>query len=139
MRERIAIAIVVLTLILLAGLAGIFGVRHNPAEDPVPAPSVGVPPLIEETAPPAKKSPGATVYHDQRCSACHALAGTGNPRYPLDGVGNRRDAGELRDWIVGTGTAAASLPGPVLRRKERYREMPPDEMAALIEFLAAQR
>jgi mono/diheme cytochrome c family protein len=156
MRERLAVVVIALTLVLLVGLAGVFGVRHNPDEstEPAPphasadAPSAPAAPSVApaNVAPPPSPPPapasavlrGAEVYREQRCATCHALAGAGNPRYPLDGVGARHDAEALRDWIVGTGAAAGALAGPVLRRKTAYRSLPAEDLAALVDYLAAQ-
>ena len=36
----------------------------------------------------------------QGCARCHSIAGRGNPRSPLDGVGARLSAVEIRRWIT---------------------------------------
>lgn len=154
MRERLAVVVIALTLVLLVGLAGVFGVRHNPDESagpaPPPAAAIAAPAPSEPSAPPASVAApipppapassvlrGAEVYREQRCATCHALAGAGNPRYPLDGVGARRDAEALRAGIVGTGAASGALTGPVLRRKSAYRSLPTEDLAALVDYLSA--
>jgi len=43
---------------------------------------------------------GMKVYADQRCSLCHAVAGKGNAKGALDGVGSKLTADEIRKWIV---------------------------------------
>ena len=34
-----------------------------------------------------------------KCSMCHAIAGQGNPRNPLDGIGSKLSANEIKAWI----------------------------------------
>ena len=43
---------------------------------------------------------GAKVYADQKCAVCHAIAGKGNAKGPLDSVGLKLSADEIREWIV---------------------------------------
>jgi mono/diheme cytochrome c family protein len=43
---------------------------------------------------------GAEVYREQKCQACHAIAGVGSRRYPLDGVGSKLTEEDIRTWIV---------------------------------------
>jgi mono/diheme cytochrome c family protein len=43
---------------------------------------------------------GMKVYADQKCSVCHSIAGKGNPKGPLDDVGSRLSAEEIREWLV---------------------------------------
>ena len=38
--------------------------------------------------------------HAQKCSVCHAVAGKGNKANPLDGVGAKLSAADIRAWIV---------------------------------------
>ncbi|MFN8061930.1 MAG: cytochrome c [Vicinamibacterales bacterium] len=43
---------------------------------------------------------GQEVYTAQKCSLCHAVAGKGNAKGPLDGVASKYKADELREWVV---------------------------------------
>lgn len=42
---------------------------------------------------------GAKVYTDQKCSLCHSIAGKGNAKGSLDGVGTKLPAADIRAWI----------------------------------------
>ena len=42
---------------------------------------------------------GAKVYADQKCSVCHSIGGKGNAKGPLDDVGSKLSAAEIRSWI----------------------------------------
>jgi mono/diheme cytochrome c family protein len=43
---------------------------------------------------------GAEVYTKQKCQICHSIDGKGNAKGPLDGVGSKYTADEIREWIV---------------------------------------
>lgn len=43
---------------------------------------------------------GTKVYGEQKCSMCHSIAGKGNPKGPLNDVGARLTAAEIREWLV---------------------------------------
>ena len=42
---------------------------------------------------------GLKVYADQKCAVCHAIGGKGNAKGPLDDVGRRLSAEEIRQWM----------------------------------------
>ena len=43
---------------------------------------------------------GVKVYAEQKCGVCHSIDGKGNVKGPLDDVGMRLSADELREWTV---------------------------------------
>jgi len=43
---------------------------------------------------------GKAVYEAQKCKMCHFVAGVGNKKYPLDGVGGKLSADDIKKWIV---------------------------------------
>jgi mono/diheme cytochrome c family protein len=42
---------------------------------------------------------GAKIFADQKCSLCHSIAGKGNAKGSLDGVGTKLSAADIRSWI----------------------------------------
>lgn len=46
------------------------------------------------------KTKGEKVFTDQKCSLCHSVGGHGNAKGPLDDVGTKLSAAELRQWIT---------------------------------------
>ena len=72
---------------------------------------------------------GKRVYAAQRCRVCHSIAGDGNRRYPLDGIGSRLTAEDIRKWIV-----APQEMNPKVR-KRAYDKLPPADLEALILYL----
>ncbi len=43
---------------------------------------------------------GKELFAKDSCSACHSVGGEGNASFPLDGIGSRRTAAELKQLIV---------------------------------------
>jgi hypothetical protein len=142
MRERLAIGLSIVAVTVLAALSLVFARIQNPADGlPAGVAAPGDPALPTAPAPPAATAPvvarGRAVLEAQGCLRCHAVAGVGNMRAPLDGVGARRDAAGLHAWTVGTPALADSLPASVFRAKQGYQTMPAGEMEALIGYLGS--
>jgi mono/diheme cytochrome c family protein len=82
---------------------------------------------------------GATVYAAQKCSVCHSLDGKGNAKGPLDDVGSKLTADEIRQWIVNpvemTAKAKATRKPPM----KAYASLPKEDLDALVAFLAAKK
>ena len=63
---------------------------------------------------------GKAVYAAQKCSMCHGIAGVGSKANPLDGVGKKLSAADIKAWIVTPVEAAAkakSTKKPVMTDK----------------------
>jgi mono/diheme cytochrome c family protein len=157
MRERLAVAISMLAITILVGLSVLFAARQNPATARAPLPVAATQATAAEgaalTTPAAEhpvQQPGATpdlaaqpndslaglqVYQKSGCARCHSVAGTGNPRNPLDGTGSRRTPAELRAWTTGAKAVEDSLSPSALRAKRAYAQMPEAEMRALVAYL----
>lgn len=43
---------------------------------------------------------GKQVFHSYGCSSCHSIAGVGNTRDPLDGIGSKTTPAGLKNYIV---------------------------------------
>jgi mono/diheme cytochrome c family protein len=42
---------------------------------------------------------GVKIFADQKCSLCHSIAGKGNAKGSLDGVGGKLPPADIRAWI----------------------------------------
>jgi mono/diheme cytochrome c family protein len=79
---------------------------------------------------------GQQVYATQKCSVCHSIAGTGGKSSPLDGVGAKLSAADLRQWIVdpvGMAKKSNSTKKPVMPKK--YDKLPPADVDALVAYM----
>ena len=91
MREKWARTIALLTGALVVLLAGIFAHFQSPVKtlDTTESKKTA---LLRETLAldPKRIAAGRRVYQQQTCARYHSIAGEGNPRNSLDGVGARR-------------------------------------------------
>ena len=81
---------------------------------------------------------GASIYGAQKCQICHAIAGKGNKNNPLDGVGKKLTADEIRQWIVNPTEMTAKIKStkkPPMPAK--YKGLPAAELDALVAYLAS--
>ena len=124
MRERLALLVLAAVAAVVLVLAAWFAQRHNPDEtEPAAA--------ADQTL-----ARGRELFADLQCQLCHSLGGAGNPRLPLDGVGARLEPADIRDSIRGEYREVSAT---AKERKLRYRELPGDDLDALVVFLAGQR
>jgi mono/diheme cytochrome c family protein len=82
----------------------------------------------------AKK--GQEVYAAQKCQTCHAIAGKGNKMNPLDGVGAKLSADDVKQWITHPTEAAAkakSTKKPLMPNK--YGSLPAADLDALVAYM----
>ena len=108
--EATAVGIAVIAVLLAAGAA--------PAQD--------------------KVQQGSALFTSQKCVMCHAVAEKGNKKGPLDGVGSKLTADDIRAWLTNP---------DVMREKTKATRTPAmkdpklskDQVDALVAFLLAQR
>ena len=43
---------------------------------------------------------GKAVYDAQKCKMCHSIAGVGNKKSPLDGVGGKLSEADIKKWVT---------------------------------------
>ena len=81
---------------------------------------------------------GQAVYNAQKCSVCHIIGGKGNKANPLDGVGKKLSADEIRQWITNPVEMTAKVKStkkPVM--PNRYATLPPADLDALVAYLSS--
>jgi mono/diheme cytochrome c family protein len=81
---------------------------------------------------------GAQVYAAQKCSTCHAIAGKGNQKGPLDDVGSKLSADDIRQWVVDPVAMTKkhnAMRKPVMPAK--YSGLPKDDLDALVAYLGS--
>jgi ubiquinol-cytochrome c reductase cytochrome b subunit len=76
---------------------------------------------------------GAVVFQNKDCRNCHSLEGSGGKRGPdLTAVGTRLTSGQLIDQVSNGTPGGGNMPA-------YGKQISPDEMAALVDFLASLR
>ena len=80
------------------------------------------------------KTKGEKVYADQKCSLCHSIADKGNKKGPLDGVGSKLTADELRQWIVDAKAMTAKTKSTRKPDMKSYT-LPKEDVDSIVEYL----
>ena len=80
------------------------------------------------------KAAGKKVFTEQKCAMCHSVGVKGNKKGPLDEVGSKLSADDIREWIVdakGMTAKAKAARKPVMKsvqagqkRHRRARRVP---------------
>jgi mono/diheme cytochrome c family protein len=100
---------------------------------------VGIALLVAATAAAQDKAAaierGKAVYTEQKCSLCHAIEGKGNKQNPLDGVGSKLSAADIRKWITTPKVMEASLPTKPKISMKAYPNLKPEDLDALVAYL----
>ena len=79
---------------------------------------------------------GQEVYAAQKCQMCHAIAGKGSKSNPLDGVGGKLTADDIRHWITHPTEMTAktkSTKKPPMPNK--YGSLPAADLDGLVAYL----
>jgi len=84
-------------------------------------------------------SRGENVYAEQKCAVCHSIAGKGNQKGPLDDVGSRLSAEEIRLWIVDPVAMTAKTKAARKPAMRAYPNIAKDDLEALIAYLRSVR
>ena len=90
----------------------------------------------EAAAQDAQVKKGAEVYAAQRCQTCHSIAGKGAKAVPLDGVGKKLTAADIKEWITHPTEMTAktkSTKKPPMPAK--YGKLPKEDIDALVAYL----
>lgn len=72
---------------------------------------------------------GKELFETLSCSACHSIAGQGNTSFPLDGIGSRRTANEIKKLIQSPPAGSAM---PAINASE-------SEIESLVAYLVTLR
>jgi mono/diheme cytochrome c family protein len=86
----------------------------------------------------AQVKKGQEVYAAQKCQTCHSIAGKGNKSNPLDGVGKKLSADEIKQWIVNPTEMTKktnSTKKPPMPNK--WSKLPAADLDALVAYMAS--
>lgn len=73
---------------------------------------------------------GKEVFAAQHCSMCHAIAGKGNPKTPLDDVGSKLTSEQLKKYITSPREVKADT------KMKAYPGLPAADLDALVSYLS---
>jgi mono/diheme cytochrome c family protein len=78
---------------------------------------------------------GMKVYTDQKCSPCHSIAGKGNQKGPLDDVGSRLTADEIREWMINPAEMTKKTKSERKPPMKAYPNLSKDDLDALVAYM----
>ena len=83
----------------------------------------------------AQEHAGAKVYATLKCSICHSIAGAGNKKLPLDGVGAKLTDDQIREWILTPMEAAKKVNSTAKPPMKPYTALPKPDLDALVGYM----
>lgn len=84
-------------------------------------------------APGAEK--GMKVFAASKCSMCHSIAGKGNAKGPLDDVGAKLSADEIRQWLVDPEAMRVKAHAERKPLMKSFASLPKGDVDALVAYL----
>jgi mono/diheme cytochrome c family protein len=82
----------------------------------------------------AKVAKGKEVYDAQKCAMCHSIGDKGNKKGPLDGVGSKLGADDLRMWMVDAKAMTARTKAARKPEMKSYA-LPKDDLDAVVAYM----
>src|ERR1700674_5683483 len=84
------------------------------------------------------KVQGEKVFADQKCALCHSIGGKGNSKGPLDQVGGKLSADDIRAWL--TDAKAMTAKTKATRKPEmKAYTLPKEDVDALVAYLSTMK
>ena len=84
------------------------------------------------------KAQGEKVFAEQKCALCHSVGGKGNAKGPLDEVGGKLSADDIRAWL--TDAKAMTAKTNATRKPEmKAYTLTKDNVDALVSYLSAMK
>jgi mono/diheme cytochrome c family protein len=79
---------------------------------------------------------GEEIYAAQKCSTCHSIAGKGGKQSPLDGVGKKLSADDIKAWITNptemTKKSGSTKKPPM---PNKWAKLPAADVDALVAYM----
>lgn len=80
---------------------------------------------------------GMKVYTDQKCAACHSVAGKGNQKGALDDVGSRLMPDAIREWIVNPAEMTKKTKAERKPPMRAYPNLAKEDLDALVAYMVS--
>ena len=75
---------------------------------------------------------GEAAYAANKCAMCHQVAGKGNKATPLDGVGTKLKADDMRKWLMSPAEMKSTKKPPM----KSFSTLPKADIDNLIAYLS---
>jgi mono/diheme cytochrome c family protein len=84
----------------------------------------------------AKVTKGAEVYTAQKCAMCHSIGDKGNKKGPLDGVGSKLSAADIKAWMTDAKGMTAKTKATRKPDMKQYT-LPADDLDAIVAYMVS--
>ena len=81
------------------------------------------------------QSAGEKVYAANKCQMCHSIDGKGNAKGPLDHVGSKLSAAEIRSWMTDAEGMTAKTKAARKPMMKSYPKMEKADLDALVAYM----
>jgi mono/diheme cytochrome c family protein len=78
---------------------------------------------------------GKQVYADSKCAVCHSIGSQGNKKGPIDDVGSKLSAADIRAWIVSAPEMAAKAKADRKPPMKAYTDLSKTDVDDLVAYL----
>ena len=78
---------------------------------------------------------GEKLYATSKCSTCHSVAGKGNKKGPLDEVGSKLKAEDIRQWLINPNEMTAKTKSTRKPFMSSYAKLPKEDIDALVAYM----
>ena len=85
----------------------------------------------------ATAAAGMKVFEAQKCSLCHSVAGKGNAKGALDGVGSKLKAEEIRQWLTAPQEMATKHNATRKPPMKSFASLPAADLDALVAYVSS--
>jgi mono/diheme cytochrome c family protein len=86
---------------------------------------------------PALVEKGQALFTSNHCTLCHSIAGKGNPKGPLDAVGDKHGAEDLRKWLTEPVEMAKKANATRKPPMISFAKLPAADLDALVAYLGS--
>lgn len=81
------------------------------------------------------KAKGEKLFADNKCSLCHSVAGKGNAKHPLDGMGAKLKAEDVKLWLTDPKAAEAKAGVKAMPPMKSFATLPAADIDALVAYV----
>lgn len=80
---------------------------------------------------------GEELFTSEKCTLCHAVAGKGNKKYPLDGMGAKLTAADIREWLTNPDAMQAKKADKPLMKMKSFKTLSAEDLDALVAYVGS--
>jgi mono/diheme cytochrome c family protein len=80
---------------------------------------------------------GAALYTEKKCQMCHSVAGKGNAKGSLDGVGDKLSAADIRKWLTEPAEMTKKANATRKPAMPSFAKLPAADLDALTAYLSS--